>query len=157
MTALLRTGSFLRGWTTQFLGTDKVLPDGPSQPVGSPGRISLDQRRRSRQIEFISHIKWTNSAQGLQLEHPSSAKKALWALEIPRKSKPGMANPLSFDLDPIPPLLTVKQVAQIMQWNPFTVIKKAEKGELPGFKLGRSWRFRKQDILAWIEQQRNSR
>ena len=56
-----------------------------------------------------------------------------------------------------PNLLTIKQVARILQWNPFTVIKKAEKGELPGFKIGRGWRFREIDITAWIEKQRNSR
>jgi excisionase family DNA binding protein len=56
-----------------------------------------------------------------------------------------------------PILLTVKQVAQILQWNPFTVIKKAVKKELPGFKLGKEWRFRQQDIVAWIEQKRAGR
>jgi excisionase family DNA binding protein len=53
-------------------------------------------------------------------------------------------------------LLTAKQVAQILQWNHFTVIKKAEKGDLPGFKLGRGWRFRESDILLWIEKQRTN-
>ena len=53
-----------------------------------------------------------------------------------------------------PTLLTVKQVALILQWNPFTIIKKAEKGELPGFKMGRSWRFREEDITQWIDAQR---
>ncbi len=58
--------------------------------------------------------------------------------------------------NPRPPvLLTVKQVAQILQWNPYTVIKKAEKRELPGFKMGRGWRFREEDIVQWIDQQRN--
>ena len=51
-------------------------------------------------------------------------------------------------------LLTVKQVAEILQWNRFTVIKKAEKGELPAFKIGRGWRFRQEDIVRWIEEQR---
>jgi excisionase family DNA binding protein len=66
-------------------------------------------------------------------------------------------------MEPIPPnysqppvLLTVKQVAQILQWNPFTVLKKVERGEIPGFKLGRVWRFRQQDIIQWIEQKRNA-
>ena len=58
-------------------------------------------------------------------------------------------------MEQTPILLTVKQVAQILQWNPFTIIKKAEKGELPGFKLGRSWRFRQEDIIAWINAKRN--
>jgi excisionase family DNA binding protein len=57
---------------------------------------------------------------------------------------------------PKPPnLLTARQVAEFLQWNPYTVIKKAEKGELPGFKLGREWRFRQEDITAWIEAKRN--
>jgi excisionase family DNA binding protein len=56
-----------------------------------------------------------------------------------------------------PILLTIKQVAQILQWNPFTVLKKTEKGDLPGFKLGRSWRFREEDITRWIESQRKKR
>jgi len=67
-------------------------------------------------------------------------------------------------MEPIPPnssrppvLLTVKQVAQILQWNPFTVVKKAEKGELPGFKMGREWRFREEDIGRWIEEKRNGK
>jgi len=54
-----------------------------------------------------------------------------------------------------PALLTVKQVAEILQWNPFTIVKKAVKGELPGFKLGREWRFRQGDLVAWIEEKRN--
>jgi excisionase family DNA binding protein len=54
-----------------------------------------------------------------------------------------------------PALLTVHQVAHILQWNRYTVTKKAEKGELPGFKLGREWRFRQEDILGWIEEKRN--
>lgn len=52
------------------------------------------------------------------------------------------------------PLLTARQVADFLQWNPYTVLKKAEKRELPGFKLGREWRFKHEDILAWLEAQR---
>ena len=56
---------------------------------------------------------------------------------------------------PQPPvLLTVKQVAEILQWNPFTVARKAEKEELPGFKLGHEWRFRQEDIIRWIDRHR---
>lgn len=56
-----------------------------------------------------------------------------------------------------PALLTVSQVAHILQWNRYTVIKKAEKGELPGFKLGRGWRFKQDDLVRWIEEKRNTR
>jgi excisionase family DNA binding protein len=59
---------------------------------------------------------------------------------------------------PKPPnLLTAKQVADLLQWNPYTIMKKAEKGELPGFKLGREWRFKQVDIEAWIEEKKNGR
>ena len=54
----------------------------------------------------------------------------------------------------LPILLTVKQVAKLLQWNPDTIVKKAEKKLLPGFKMGRDWRFREEDILVWIEQHR---
>jgi len=57
----------------------------------------------------------------------------------------------------LPALLTVKQVAAILQWNTFTIVKKAEKGDLPGFKMGREWRFRQEDIVLWIEAKRNPR
>jgi excisionase family DNA binding protein len=61
--------------------------------------------------------------------------------------------------NPLPPvvLLTATQVAEILQWNRFTVVKKAEKGDIPGFKLGREWRFRQEDLLRWIEEKRNGR
>ena len=57
-------------------------------------------------------------------------------------------------MNPPPSLLTAKQVADILQWNPYTIIKKAEKGELPGFKMGKEWRFRQEDIVRWIDEQR---
>jgi len=56
-----------------------------------------------------------------------------------------------------PSLLTAKQVAELLQWNPYTIVKKAEKGELPGFKMGREWRFRQEDIVRWIDEQRNGK
>ena len=56
-----------------------------------------------------------------------------------------------------PNLLTAKQVAELLQWNPYTILKKAEKGELPGFKLGREWRFKQVDIEAWIEDKKNGK
>gem|GEM_PF-3816129 len=67
--------------------------------------------------------------------------------------KPIRANQSQFQP---PPLLTVKQVAEILQWNMYTVIKKCVKGELPAFKLGRAWRFRQDEIVAWIESKRNA-
>jgi len=53
-------------------------------------------------------------------------------------------------------LLTVRQVAEILQWNSITILRKAEKRELPGFKIGREWRFRSEDLASWIESKRSA-
>jgi len=40
--------------------------------------------------------------------------------------------------------------------EPFTVLKKAEKG-IFRFQARRVWRFKQEDIVKWIEQKRNGR
>jgi excisionase family DNA binding protein len=55
------------------------------------------------------------------------------------------------------PAWTVRQVAEYLSVNERTVYRMAERGELPGFKVGDTWRFRREDIDAWIEQQQRER
>lgn len=43
-------------------------------------------------------------------------------------------------------LLTIKEVARYLRLDPQTVSRKAQRGDLPGFKVGNRWRFRKEDI-----------
>lgn len=50
-------------------------------------------------------------------------------------------------------LYIVKQVATLLQLNEQTVYRMAMRGELPAVKVGRNWRFRKEDIEQWLEQQ----
>lgn len=45
--------------------------------------------------------------------------------------------------------LTVADVAALLQLSEKSVYRLAQRGELPGFKAGGSWRFRRQDIDAW--------
>jgi excisionase family DNA binding protein len=49
--------------------------------------------------------------------------------------------------------LTVPQVAELLQLSEKTVYRLAQRGELPGFKAGGSWRFRRTDIDAWAAEQ----
>jgi len=49
--------------------------------------------------------------------------------------------------------MTVPQVAELLQLSEKTVYRLAQKGELPGFKAGGSWRFRRRDIDAWAAKQ----
>jgi excisionase family DNA binding protein len=55
------------------------------------------------------------------------------------------------------PAWTVRQVAEYLSVNERTVYRMAERGDLPGFKVGDTWRFRRADIDAWIEQQQRKR
>jgi len=48
-------------------------------------------------------------------------------------------------------ILTLKEVAAYLKLAEKTAYKLAADGKLPGFKVGGSWRFRKEDIEEWIE------
>jgi len=48
-------------------------------------------------------------------------------------------------------ILTLKEVAAYLKLAEKTAYKLAAEGKLPGFKVGGSWRFKKQDIESWIE------
>lgn len=49
---------------------------------------------------------------------------------------------------------TVKHLAAYLSVNEKTVYRLAQRGELPGFKVAGAWRFRREDIDAWIDQQK---
>jgi excisionase family DNA binding protein len=49
-----------------------------------------------------------------------------------------------------PDVLTVEQLAQLLQVDERTVRSLAAKGELPGRRIGRHWRFSRQAVLDWL-------
>jgi excisionase family DNA binding protein len=51
-------------------------------------------------------------------------------------------------------ILTVVEVAQLLKVAEKTVYTMAQKGELPAFKVRGQWRFKRDDIDAWIEGQK---
>lgn len=54
-------------------------------------------------------------------------------------------------------LLTVEEVAQLLRVAPTWIyghLRKRSADRIPGFRLGKYWRFRKNDVLAWLEHQR---
>ncbi len=54
--------------------------------------------------------------------------------------------------------LTIRQVAEYLQVTERTIYNLVWAGELPGFKVGNTWRFKKEDIDKWIEaSKRNNR
>jgi excisionase family DNA binding protein len=52
--------------------------------------------------------------------------------------------------------LTIRQVAEYLQVTERTIYKLAWAGQLPGFKVGNTWRFKKDDIDKWIETNKRS-
>jgi excisionase family DNA binding protein len=57
-------------------------------------------------------------------------------------------------------LMTVQQVAELLQVPASWVygrLRKRSLEKLPGYRLGKYWRFDKEEVLAWRAQQRESR
>jgi len=49
-------------------------------------------------------------------------------------------------------LMDIKQVAAYLQITEATAYNWAQSGKLPGIKIGRIWRFRPEDIEAWLDE-----
>ncbi len=55
-------------------------------------------------------------------------------------------------------LLSVEEVAELLQVPVSWVYERTRKRSLeriPGFRLGKYWRFRPEDVLGWLERQRS--
>ncbi len=52
-------------------------------------------------------------------------------------------------------ILTLKEVAAYLKLTDKTAYRLASEGKLPGFKVGGSWRFKRADLEAWIEEQKD--
>ena len=50
-------------------------------------------------------------------------------------------------------ILTLKEVAQLLKVAEKTVYTMSQTKELPGFKVRGQWRFRRDDINRWIDEQ----
>lgn len=47
-------------------------------------------------------------------------------------------------------MLTLKEVARYLHVVPLTVYRMIDRGDLPAVKVGRVWRFRKEDLQAYL-------
>ena len=52
-------------------------------------------------------------------------------------------------------ILTIQELAVYLKLNEKTAYRLAGEGKLPGFKVGGSWRFKREDIEQWIETQKS--
>ena len=54
-------------------------------------------------------------------------------------------------------IMTVKDVASYLKLNERTVYRMATSAKIPALKVGTSWRFKREEIEKWIEEQKNDR
>lgn len=50
-------------------------------------------------------------------------------------------------------IMTVQEVAGFLKLSKITVYKLVKKGLIPGFRVGNSWRFRREDIVEVVSKQ----
>lgn len=51
------------------------------------------------------------------------------------------------------PVLSVRELAELLQLSDRTVYRLVQSGEIPGFKIGGSWRFSRADVEDWMVHQ----
>ncbi len=58
--------------------------------------------------------------------------------------------------DKYPEIMTVSQVAEYLQTSEMTTYKLVQENKIPGFKIGRHWRVKKEDLSIFIEKLKNN-
>jgi len=53
--------------------------------------------------------------------------------------------------------LTLEQIAEYLQMSTSSIYKMAQAGKIPAYKVGRQWRFKKEEIDKWVEKQNPKR
>lgn len=50
-------------------------------------------------------------------------------------------------------IMTIREVSAYLKITEKTAYRLTAEGKIPGFKVGGAWRFKKQEIDAWIDEQ----
>ena len=50
-------------------------------------------------------------------------------------------------------LMTLEEVAVYLRLSVHTIYKMAQQGRIPAYKVGKLWRFKKEEIDKWIQKQ----
>lgn len=54
-------------------------------------------------------------------------------------------------------VFTLAEAARYLKVNKATIYKRAQQGEIPAFKVGKIWRFKREEFEAWVDANRNKR
>ncbi len=52
-------------------------------------------------------------------------------------------------------MLTIKEVAAYLRFTTTTVYRMAQLGKIPAFRVGRQWRFKKEEVDEWLRQKQS--
>jgi excisionase family DNA binding protein len=52
-------------------------------------------------------------------------------------------------------LMTLEEMADYLRLSNDTIYRMANNGTIPASKVGNQWRFRKEDVDAWLEANKN--
>ncbi|MBU1932428.1 MAG: helix-turn-helix domain-containing protein [Candidatus Omnitrophica bacterium] len=53
-------------------------------------------------------------------------------------------------------VMTVKDIAEYLDMHPMTIYKFVKEGRIPAFKVGTSWRIKRESIQRWIKEREHS-
>lgn len=54
-------------------------------------------------------------------------------------------------------VMTVKEIAEYMDMHPMTIYKYVKAGKIPAFKIGASWRIKRDTMQKWIKESEQQR
>lgn len=52
---------------------------------------------------------------------------------------------------------TTSEIAEMLKMNVQVVARKLQKGEIPGYKIGKDWRVSEQGLWSWLEKHSNQK
>ena len=53
--------------------------------------------------------------------------------------------------------LTLEQIAEYLQMSTSSIYKMAQDGKIPAYKVGRQWRFKKEDVDRWVTNKKSDK
>jgi excisionase family DNA binding protein len=117
-------------------------------------RLPLEEAEKLDRFAFERRIPKRDVVRTLLAEHLDDAD-VIWRqpLPSPMPMPPGaevVVGRAEFTPADAQEVLTVEQVAELLQVDPDDVSALADAGELPGRKIGDEWRFLRSAVLGWL-------
>ena len=100
-------------------------------------RLAPDSARRLDQAVASSGLTKRQIVEDAVREHLGPEKKELVVGRVALR-------------EPAPEILTAGEAAALLRVEEADVVDAAERGELPGRRIGGEWRFGREALLAWV-------